>query len=142
MESSDVKGARLGRDGADHKSAVDEYFREVSSYWTSIYESDTVEGAIYRLREDRVLDWTDGLGLPASSPVLEIGCGAGRTTVALARRGFSVAAIDSAEQMVEIAARRVRDAGSVNASLAVGDAYSLTERDGSMRLVVAIGVLP
>ena len=118
---------------ADHKSAVDEYFGQVSWYWTDIYESNTVDGAVYRLREQRVLDWTDRLGLPASSPVLELGCGSGRTTVALAKRGFSVAAIDSAEPMVEIATRRVRDVASGSASVAIGDAYSLNQRDGSMR---------
>ena len=125
-----------------HKSAVDEYFGQVSSYWTSIYDSNTVDGAIYRLREDRVHDWTDSLRLPASAPVLEIGCGSGRTTMALAKRGFTVAAIDSVESMVDIATRRVREEGAGNATVAVGDACSLNERDRSVRLVIAIGVLP
>jgi ubiquinone/menaquinone biosynthesis C-methylase UbiE len=45
-------------------------------------------------------------GLRAGSPVLEVGCGTGQLTGALAERGLRVDAIDPGPRMIEIARRR------------------------------------
>jgi ubiquinone/menaquinone biosynthesis C-methylase UbiE len=46
-------------------------------------------------------------GLEAGSRVLDIGCGTGKLTAALAERGLDVEAVDPGPRMVEIARRHV-----------------------------------
>ncbi|MCM2414756.1 class I SAM-dependent methyltransferase [Streptomyces sp. RKAG290] len=58
--------------------------------------------------------------VPAGSRILELGCGAGRVTHPLIRRGFDVTAVDESEQMLE----QVRGARTVRSpieSLDLGD---------------------
>jgi SAM-dependent methyltransferase len=52
--------------------------------------------------------------LEPGSPVLEIGCGTGKLTEALAARSLHVEAIDPGARMVEVARRRVGAAANVN----------------------------
>jgi 2-polyprenyl-3-methyl-5-hydroxy-6-metoxy-1,4-benzoquinol methylase len=66
---------------------------------------------------NRSIDWTQRralLGLiktiPADAEILEYGCGVGRWTCAIARRGARVTAVDFSETMLEVAANRVREA--------------------------------
>ena len=102
-----------------------------------------VEGAIYRKRLDIVLRWIDELAIPTGEKVLEIGCGAGRCTVALAQRGYFIHAMDSVEGMMNSTQEHAIEAG-VNSSVAtsLGDAHNLAFPDGSFGLVVAVGVIP
>src|SRR5947209_5504643 len=74
---------------------VKAYFQSRTSFWKDIYASDDVQGQIYRERQAAVLDWIDSLACAPDPCALEIGCGVGFLTVALARRGFRVHAIDS-----------------------------------------------
>lgn len=53
-------------------------------------------------------------GLGPGSNVLEIGCGTGKLTEALARRSLHVEAVDPGEPMVEVARRRVGSDAEVN----------------------------
>jgi len=46
---------------------------------------------------------------PAKGVILDIGCGAGRTTIALARKGFRVTAVDLMPEMVQAASQQARD---------------------------------
>jgi ubiquinone/menaquinone biosynthesis C-methylase UbiE len=122
---------------------VNAYFQSQSSYWKDIYSSSGVQGEIYRDRQAAVLAWIDSLALAPGSKVLEIGCGAGFITVALAERGFYVHAIDSTEAMVELAHQHAAESGKAAlTSIDVGDVYALAFEDGFFDLVIAIGVLP
>lgn len=67
------------------------------------------------------------------SRVLDCGCGAGRFARMVADRGASVAGIDAAEQLIEIAAERVPEG-----DFRVGDIESLPWEDGSFDLVVGL----
>jgi ubiquinone/menaquinone biosynthesis C-methylase UbiE len=51
--------------------------------------------------------------LKEGDPVLEVGCGSGQLTKALATRGFKVMALDPGEQLVALAKQNVQDAGAV-----------------------------
>jgi len=122
---------------------VNAYFQSQSSYWKDIYSSSGVQGEIYRDRQAAVLAWIDSLALAPGSKVLEIGCGAGFITVALAERGFHVHAIDSTEAMVELAHQHAAESGKAALiSIDVGDVYALAFEDGLFDLVIAIGVIP
>ena len=85
---------------------VREHFEFEASLWKEIYESDTVEAAVYQTRQERVLQLVDDLGLRPGARVLEIGCGAGWNAAALTRRGFRVHAIDLVPAMLQAAVYR------------------------------------
>ncbi len=122
---------------------VNAYFRAQSSYWKDIYASSGVQAEIYRMRQAVVLAWIDDLALAPDSRVLEIGCGAGFLSVALAQRRLRVHAIDSAETMVELARQHAAESGTSELlSVDAGDVYALAFEDGSFDLVIALGVIP
>jgi len=90
-----------------------------------------------------VLEWTDHLALPQRSRILEVGCGAGLTTIELVRRGYVVDAIDSSERMVERALQGVIESGvEEHANVFLGDVNSLAFEDDVFALVLAMGVIP
>src|SRR5260221_13254232 len=121
---------------------VGAYFQSMSSYWTDIYASGSVQGKVYRERQAAALAWIDSLALVPGSKVLEIGCGAGFLSVALAQRGLRVHAIDPAEAMVELARRHAVEAGTAELlSVDLGDICALAFEDGCFDLVIAIGVM-
>jgi len=124
-----------------YQQRVNEHFTEATPYWSGVYERQGLDGVVYREREERVLAWIDSLGLAPGSTVLEVGCGAGRLTLALAQRQYRVRAIDSVPSMVETARERLRQ-GDAAAAVDVGDANALPAADGSANLVVAVGVIP
>ena len=129
--------------GAVQQKLVDTHFQVHVSQWRDVYEEAHVDGAIYRKRLEVVPHWIDDLAMSAGEKVLEIGCGGGRCTVAMAQRGYLVQAIDSVAGMVDSTQERVRQAGvSSSASVGLGDAHDLAFPDGAFRLVVALGVIP
>jgi 2-polyprenyl-3-methyl-5-hydroxy-6-metoxy-1,4-benzoquinol methylase len=122
---------------------VNAYFQAQSAYWEEIYTSGSVQAEIYRARQAVVLAWIDDLALASGSRVLEIGCGAGFLSVALAQRGLRVQAIDSTEAMVELARRQAQESGTTELlSVDVGDVYALAFEDSRFDLVLALGVIP
>jgi ubiquinone/menaquinone biosynthesis C-methylase UbiE len=122
---------------------VNAYFQSRVSKWKNIYASDCLSGEIYRARQTTVLDWIDSLALEPGSRVLEVGCGAGFLSIALAQRGFRLQAIDSVEAMVELASQHAADMQLTNLlSLNLGDVNSLTFEDSTFDLVVGLGVIP
>src|SRR2546429_4178898 len=58
----------------------------------------------------RSLGLVDELALPSGSHILEIGCGAGLTTIALAQRGFTVQAVDTVDRMVALTRQAATEA--------------------------------
>jgi len=128
---------RLSVDGARVKA------RTTSSYWRDVYGEDSFAAAVYQTRHDGALAWIDSLHLPPGSPVLEIGCGAGFLTVALAARGLRVESIDSSPAMIASTRARLADAGAAEAvTTRVEDVHALSAPDGSYAAVVALGVVP
>jgi len=125
------------------QAEVNVYFQERSSYWKDIYAASGVEAEIYRDRQAAALAWIDDLALAPGSRVLEIGCGAGFLSVALARRGLRVHAIDSTESMVELTRRQAEESGVCDLlSVDKGNVYALSFEEGSFDLVIALGVIP
>lgn len=122
---------------------VNAYFTSQSSFWKEIYARKDVYAQIHQDRHVAILDWITSLALVPAARVLEIGCGAGFLSVALAQCGFQVCSIDSSAAMVEQARANATAAGVADAiSLAVGDVYSLAFNMASFDLVVAVGVIP
>ena len=129
--------------GDDKPSKVTDYFESEASYWDDVYQGRDVQSAIYQLRLKRVLALVDRLSLPAGSHVLDLGCGAGLATVALARRGYIVEAVDAARAMLERTVRHAAESGVCDRIRAtVGDIFHLAFPEATFALVLAIGVIP
>jgi magnesium-protoporphyrin O-methyltransferase len=147
-------------DTAEHKVRLRDYFDGVGfERWSAIY-GDTRLSAVRRTIRDGhaamlalAEAWlaeglegergTEGEG-PAATlhhppSVLDAGCGTGLFSIALARRGFAVTAVDIAPQMVG-AARRQAQAAGVQEQIAfvVGDLEAL---EGAYEAVACLDVL-
>lgn len=87
------------------KTVQIEYFNEDPS----IYESRVVHSPFYlAMDEVTFLDWLERNHERICGPVLDVGCGTGRQSVPLARRGLRTLALDSSEEMLRFARRKLR----------------------------------
>jgi len=127
----------------NHQVLVDGYFQASAPFWRDIYNQADVLSRAYQLRFTTVLEQIRHLGLPPGAPALEVGCGAGHTTAALAARGFKVEALDAAQAMVDATQARIHAAGvSTRAHTSLGNIHHLPFPDSTFSLAVAVGVLP
>lgn len=127
---------------ADRQS-VNAHFQTTAAYWRQVYEGHGLEATIYQQRRDAVLRMVDQLVLPAGSQALELGCGAGVTSVALAERGYNVEAVDSVAAMIDLTREAAARAGvSPRVSPGLCDVNALAFASAAFDLVLAIGVIP
>jgi len=133
----------LNKTGSNREQKrVDEYFDAQSGFWRDTYQQRNALGFINRQRQVTALKYVDELSLPKGSRVLEIGCGAGFLAIALAKRGFTVEAVDHAPAMIELTRRNTRQAGMANQIRAtIEDVHELTFEDQTFDLIVALGVI-
>jgi SAM-dependent methyltransferase len=99
-------------------------------------------GAIYRERRASVLRFVDRLNLCPEARALEVGCGAGTTSIALAKRKLRVDAVDAVPDMVGLT-KQAAGANGVGKRVSVrtGDVHQLAFDDDSFDLALAIGVM-
>jgi len=71
---------------------------------------------------------------------LDLGCGTGVVSLALAQRGFDVVGVDHSPEMLELARQKFAAAGA-NATLETGDVRALRFADGEFDLVTIQGLL-
>jgi len=139
-------GAELFVPTADRQQVqveVDRWFGGHTAEWDTVYGRADVWALIHQQRLSRALAWVDGLGLPRGARVLDVGCGAGLGTTALARRGLVVTATDTVSGMLERTRRQVARAGlDDRLALARCDAHRLPLGSDSFALVISLGVLP
>jgi len=90
---------------------------------------DLDDQLVRRLARDRerVIPWLDAARPLDGARVLEIGCGTGCATIALAEQGSSVTALDLCERSVQVARRRCELYG-VDASFVVGNAIEVLDK--------------
>ncbi len=100
-----------GRQGEVFDAVAEAYDRERPSY------------------PDELIDAACSIaGLAPGSRVLEVGCGTGKLTEALAERGLVVDAVDPGANMIAFARKRVRDADTVEFHLGRFEELSLPEQ--------------
>jgi ubiquinone/menaquinone biosynthesis C-methylase UbiE len=127
----------------NEQELVNTLFNSTSAIWTDLYQLKDVFAIIHRQRQAIALRYVDDLSLPRTTKVLEIGCGAGLVSVALAKKGFTVDALDCAPSMIKATCKHAKLIGVDNRIQAtIGDVHNLAFRDQSFGLVVALGVTP
>ena len=122
---------------------VDNLFDNQATYWRDTYRERSIQGIIYQRRQAIALSYVDELSLAKRDRILEIGCGAGYVTIALAKRGFAVEAIDHSQTMVDLTAKLAIKTGTKNLINAYkADIHELSYKKGSFDLIIALGVIP
>ena len=127
----------------DSQQDVTGYFESTAAYWRSVYSDDSLLPTIYQDRHAAVLGWIHDLNLRPNARILEVGCGAGLVTIALARSGHTVDALDPTPAML----RMTRDAAAHHRlqdriRLHAADVHALPFHARAFDLVVAVGVIP
>ena len=121
---------------------VDTYFDSVAPQWNELYHERGLKPTIFAYRQSLGLQWLTQSVTLSGADVLDVGCGAGPASVALARRGARVKAIDTVPRMVSLTRRSAREAAvSELIDASIGDVHALRFADQSFHAVVAIGVL-
>jgi ubiquinone/menaquinone biosynthesis C-methylase UbiE len=99
---------------------------------------DAVAEVYHETRQDypdQVVRWiVETAGLDEGAAVLEVGCGTGQLTAALARLALELTAIDISSAMIEVARRHVPDSGVV---LAASSFEQFPAADACFDLVVS-----
>ncbi len=127
----------------DPQKVIDSYFHEQAPYWQEIYKGTGVMDIVHQLRLRTVVGFASKLPPSRVQRVLDAGCGAGLTTVELARRGYCVYAVDSVPEMIELTrAGAGREQVQSQVRCARGNVQNLPFGDASFDLVIASGVLP
>lgn len=138
------ENAMANSDIAPHKSQLQQYFNGVGfERWSAIYGQVPLSFIRRTVREghERMLAQAEAWLLESrqSGTVLDAGCGTGLFSVMLARRGFTVTAVDIAPRMVEEARANAVKAGvAERIDFRVGDAESAA---GQFDAVVCFDVL-
>ena len=98
----------------DQQRRVAERFKSEALYWDAIYRGTDLYSKIYQRRREIILRTIVQLSLPWNARVLEVGSGAGLTTVELARRGHTVQAVDVVKEMLNLTLQHAAQANVSN----------------------------
>jgi SAM-dependent methyltransferase len=129
--------------GGPHPAAAGPFDEAGADYWGDVYDAQDLQGDVYRARHAAVLAQVERLRLAPGAPVLEVGCGAGRLSVDLAREGLEVTACDASQAMLDRTAARTQRAGLTDrVTLSRARVESLPFEAERFSAIVAVGVLP
>lgn len=90
-----------------------------------------------KFMEAGAMEILNGWNIGRDKTLLDVACGSGQTAIPAARNGARVTGIDIAENLIDHARRRAREAG-LNARFDVGDAEELPYADASFDTVISL----
>ena len=115
--------------------------REVLDYYDRFPEESRLTSGSFKLEFERTKDILTRLLPSAPARVIDVGGAAGAYSAWLTERGYDVHLIDATPRLVAKARERNATLARPIASIAVGDARSLAEADGSAAVVMIMGPL-
>jgi SAM-dependent methyltransferase len=127
----------------EERKNVDNYFATEASSWNDMYQKEDVYSVIYQDRRSIAFQYFKDLSLPLDAHILEIGCGAGMTSVDIARCGYTIEAVDSVGVMIGLTRQNALKFGVekyIHAN--VMDVFNLQFQDQIFDLIIALGVAP
>lgn len=120
---------------------VKAHFESTASSWRDIYTQPDFYSRLYQDRRSAVLALVDQLNLREASLAVDLGCGPGLISVALAQRGFRVLAVDTVATMVAMTRQHADQSGwGRSISTAVCDVRHLGLAPCTSDLIVMAGV--
>jgi ubiquinone/menaquinone biosynthesis C-methylase UbiE len=125
----------------DHQeeAAARQHFDATSAYWYDIYfRGDAYTG--YSLRKQHEFILNRVAEIEGARHILDVGCGAGVTVVALAQAGYTASGVDIAPRMIERAREWARHE-SAGCDFNVASARRLPYADNQFDVVFALGLL-
>ena len=132
----------LSFDITNQQVRVERYFHSVALQWRELYRGNGLRSEVFSLRQARVLEWIFKHVPLRGANVLDVGCGAGPASVALAIRGARVTAIDPVERMVNLTRESAQEAGVADLIEAQnGDVHALSFANNAFDAAVAVGVI-
>ena len=136
------KRQEAGPDKAATKEDAGQFFDRYAETWNSYYTNAGSQAQAYDYlnRQRQVLAYAKQY-IPKNAKVLEFGCGAGHTAVALAQRGYKLTCLDVSEQM--IAATRENFARQfLKANFHVGElSADALDQHGPYDAIIGMGVM-
>jgi 2-polyprenyl-3-methyl-5-hydroxy-6-metoxy-1,4-benzoquinol methylase len=132
----------VGTRGILDVESVQRHFDATARSFDAIYSSPTVADRVFRRDMYERFRRTLAACHPvAGKSVLDIGCGSGQYTIALANRGAGqVVGLDFAVNMLKIAAERARRAGVEDRCRFVSGEFVTHEFARSFEYILAVGV--
>jgi len=122
---------------------VNDYFESSRVDWERIYFENRLLPTIYQDRHNTALRWISELGLRTNARILEIGCGAGLLSIALAKNGYTVDAMDATAAMLSMTRKNAVDQNVQNQiRLHLADVHALPFQTQTFDAVIAVGVIP
>ncbi|MFA5031954.1 MAG: methyltransferase domain-containing protein [bacterium] len=141
---------RMNKDSSDttqlaeslQKAFVKNYFEEHALNWQNIYSEKNLHSLIIQERLNYVLNYIDNLNLGKGAKILDLGCGAGVTSVSLLLKGFDVCGIDVSEKMLDLAEKNCIKAGLKCKNIfRQGSIENLDFDNNTFDVVVAMGLI-
>src|ERR1700686_444821 len=127
----------------DQQKRTHAYFDTAAADWNDLYSQDNTNSVVYKDRRAIVLAMARRLSLPLESPILEIGCGAGFTSVSLAEDGYTIHAVDSVGPMIARTRQHAEEARVGRQVItSIRDVHNLGFPDHTFSLVLKVGVAP
>jgi ubiquinone/menaquinone biosynthesis C-methylase UbiE len=125
-----------------HETLVKEYFDKHAEDWHAVYLAKDFLSLEMQQRLRYVCNYIDTIGLKRGARVLDLGCGAGFTSLQLLQRGCIVTGIDISEKMLDVARKNCSHFGPErNITFHLGNAEQLYLQDASFDAVIALGLL-
>lgn len=124
-------------------SLVEDYFDQHASYWSNAYQApQSINDEVLANRNRIAVDYVSKHLNPGAT-ILDAGCGAGPTTLALLQNGFSVHAVDISQKMLDLCRKNLAEQNipEDRYTIAQADIIENPLPDASFDGIVALGFL-